>query len=1123
MDQAVDDVDDSVVNDDLIQCDACECWVHCRCDPLFSSDPTAYQQLVDAPDAVYVCAVCRPLERQHLSNGLIDDVKQSPSDDHHTWKCALLLSQIQSTRARCDARWQEAKASLLETQQWNKWRENVAIYLYVLRMGEECLRALAYRSINFQADWHRLMPLTPTAKELVPEWLVRKAARYLRFKRYARGPRAAARRTSRKHAQFYSREGVMKAKDVSSVTTIVSEAVSSAALLVCAHVFYGWRPLQRVVLHLLDGATAHEPTAKPALSEELVARVCIKNTQTLEEEIEMIKREYERRAGKKPMESMSSSDDKREESAVEADSAIQGNEKMDTEAEQSHAKQAEQAKRPDAVVETGIAEPTAEPMDELTRDAVNKSVKQVETRVATAQIDDGKKKMSDAGPPSQEVVEMTLATPLCGPPLSSSSPSSGTSTMTRDHRFCALCFIVGDHPSCGRLVYCDVDQWIHLNCALWSAEVYEDQSGFLQRCQRAVSRSKTNRCDACGVLGATVGCAVSRCPRHYHFPCALDNRVLFLSNGETCCPTPAHVQAMSKKLGEALTIPAVPPPPSTTALTQTQATEHAEEITTHEGEEAATEARSEVVVVANEALHGIRVNMSSLMMDTKKRMFILQARRQACFRVGALTVHSLGHIVIGNSSFYCRDAVYPLGFRSSRIFWSTKRLATRCIYECIVTSTDVEARLSRRQARLEGGLDADDDEPDSSNRSPPTALFKIIPSDNPACPIVASSPDDALVELRSRLVALYDASGCATPFLARSSWASFGLLGSHFFGFGLPDIVNEIESLPHVATTAIPRNYVMAKFRERRQREARHRSTTASAELEAIATDKLDEVYVFTQRLPTAAEMAVAQQEVELVVEDEENARLSTGAVRTDGLEREDVDTEENNRTAVVRRLNKDASRDSEEMLPIERAAAASKDGTTTTSSNGTSATSNDANASGGAVVKEKSSGVAMDLEHLPIAMQYRELRRRPFDERLEVRKSRIHGYGLFTKERFVEGQMIVEYQGEMINQDVADYRERMYEEMGIGSCYMFRLDERTIIDATRCGNLARFMNHSCDPKAFARVVAVDQLKQDKKIVIFAKRTIEMGEEVTYDYKFPIEDEAIRCDCGAPNCIGRMN
>ena len=159
--------------------------------------------------------------------------------------------------------------------------------------------------------------------------------------------------------------------------------------------------------------------------------------------------------------------------------------------------------------------------------------------------------------------------------------------------------------------------------------------------------------------------------------------------------------------------------------------------------------------------------------------------------------------------------------------------------------------------------------------------------------------------------------------------------------------------------------------------------------------------------------------------------------------------------------------------------------------------------------------------KELPLAMQYRELRRRPFDDVLLVKKSRIHGWGLFVKEAIGKDSMIVEYQGQMIRQKVADEREKCYEEMGIGSCYMFRLDSSTIVDATRIGNLARFINHSCTPNAYAKVVTVDG--NEKKIIIFAQKALGVDDEVTYDYKFPMEDEALRCDCGAINCIGRMN
>ena len=46
---------------------------------------------------------------------------------------------------------------------------------------------------------------------------------------------------------------------------------------------------------------------------------------------------------------------------------------------------------------------------------------------------------------------------------------------------------------------------------------------------------------------------------------------------------------------------------------------------------------------------------------------------------------------------------------------------------------------------------------------------------------------------------------------------------------------------------------------------------------------------------------------------------------------------------------------------------------------------------------------------------------------------------------------------------------------------------------------------------------------ESKKIIIFAMRALRAGEEVLYDYKFPFEEEEIECNCGSPNCAGRMN
>jgi hypothetical protein len=155
---------------------------------------------------------------------------------------------------------------------------------------------------------------------------------------------------------------------------------------------------------------------------------------------------------------------------------------------------------------------------------------------------------------------------------------------------------------------------------------------------------------------------------------------------------------------------------------------------------------------------------------------------------------------------------------------------------------------------------------------------------------------------------------------------------------------------------------------------------------------------------------------------------------------------------------------------------------------------------------------------------KYREMHSVPIDHRLVAKRSHIHGWGLFSKIDIPKDGMIVEYMGETIRQCIADKREKQYEISGEGSCYMFRLDLQRVIDATVIGCMARFMNHCCQPNAYAKVITVDtDLGPEKKIIVFALRGVAVGEEITYDYKFPVEDGSLKCTCGAPNCIGRMN
>lgn len=131
----------------------------------------------------------------------------------------------------------------------------------------------------------------------------------------------------------------------------------------------------------------------------------------------------------------------------------------------------------------------------------------------------------------------------------------------------------------------------------------------------------------------------------------------------------------------------------------------------------------------------------------------------------------------------------------------------------------------------------------------------------------------------------------------------------------------------------------------------------------------------------------------------------------------------------------------------------------------------------------------------------------------LRFARSPIHDWGLYAMEKISRGEMVIEYVGEVIRAQVADKREKAYERQGIGSSYLFRIDEDLVVDATKKGNLGsvfifisqktsrlktndrRLINHSCDPNCTAKIITING---EKKIVIYAKQDIELGDEITY-------------------------
>jgi SET domain-containing protein len=138
-----------------------------------------------------------------------------------------------------------------------------------------------------------------------------------------------------------------------------------------------------------------------------------------------------------------------------------------------------------------------------------------------------------------------------------------------------------------------------------------------------------------------------------------------------------------------------------------------------------------------------------------------------------------------------------------------------------------------------------------------------------------------------------------------------------------------------------------------------------------------------------------------------------------------------------------------------------------------------------------------------------------------EIRRSPIQGRGAFALRRIRKGTRLIEYTGEHISHDEAD---RRYDEatMQRHHTFLFTLNSRTVIDAAVNGNEARFINHSCDPNCEAVIDA-------GHIYIEAKRTIQPGEELVYDYQYDRADDADEsderrypCYCGAANCRGTI-
>jgi hypothetical protein len=130
-------------------------------------------------------------------------------------------------------------------------------------------------------------------------------------------------------------------------------------------------------------------------------------------------------------------------------------------------------------------------------------------------------------------------------------------------------------------------------------------------------------------------------------------------------------------------------------------------------------------------------------------------------------------------------------------------------------------------------------------------------------------------------------------------------------------------------------------------------------------------------------------------------------------------------------------------------------------------------------------------------------------------------GFGVRAGSDLQAGSLICEYVGEQLDSKQFAKR-RTAASSKLSNIYLLRAGE-VVIDASRRGNVSRFVNHSCSPCAKVQlwtVPSTDGLSVRTAVGIVAKHFIHKGSEITYDYKFETFEDAAetRCLCGAPNC-----
>ena len=147
---------------------------------------------------------------------------------------------------------------------------------------------------------------------------------------------------------------------------------------------------------------------------------------------------------------------------------------------------------------------------------------------------------------------------------------------------------------------------------------------------------------------------------------------------------------------------------------------------------------------------------------------------------------------------------------------------------------------------------------------------------------------------------------------------------------------------------------------------------------------------------------------------------------------------------------------------------------------------------------------------------------------RIEVRRSPIHGNGIFAARDLAAETRLIEYAGKRLSHAQAD---KLYAgNAETGHTFLFTLNDRYVIDGNQQGNAARWINHSCEPNCQAFLI--EHEGRDRKldrVVIETIRPLKAGEELAYNYAITLDERHTprlkklwECRCGSPSCTGTL-